>query len=122
MNKGVDELLLRQKANELAEAAIRKAAGPPSSHVVEIPCYLATRYDMLDGLPVGARICKIPDYVSGDLLGMGFYEPVSLKSLPDKWWWIRQDIAYDNPSFEPGSAYVERVVSSDELACIGAGY
>jgi hypothetical protein len=120
MNKSVDELLLRQKAAELAEVAIRKAAGPPSSHVVEIPCYLATRYDMLDGLPAGARMCKMPEYVADDLLGLGFYQPVSLKSLPDKWWWIRHDIAYDNPGIEPGGAYVERVVSSEELARIAA--
>lgn len=125
MSKSRIELLreyqLRQESERLAQAVIDKAAGPPSSQVVEIPCCLATRYDMLDGLPLGARICKMPDDVAKSLAADGFCEPVSLKALPSKWWWVRQDAASER-DIEPGSACLERAVSSEQLARVRALY
>ena len=51
---------------------------------------------------------------------MGLHEPVSLQTLPNRWWKVNVDAAEVGQLSEYGCAYVALFMSSDRLARIGS--
>ena len=124
--KDIDRMLstyeAQRKAVELANDAIVKAGGMARRHVVERPCYFVAGMARFDGVPAGALFCKMPACIAARLEAKGLFAPVSFKSLPGKYWWVRMDAAAENDNFEPGGITVKRIVSTEELAGVLVGY
>jgi hypothetical protein len=85
--------------------------------------YLATSFVNAGGLPVAASITRMSRVIGEKLAAIGLHEPVSLRSLPGKYWQANIDASFENPSMESGCAYVVRSVTSERLSMIsGACY
>lgn len=112
----------QQEAIRLASEVIDRAAGPKASHVVQRGVYLSTSFTKLDGLPVGALICKMSPEIAWHLAVAGFHEPVSLGMFAGKWWLAYVDAAAEYPNFETGGARVEVVASTENLIHHYGGY
>lgn len=91
MSKDINELIRRQKARELAEAALEKAAGRRSYGGGGT--YLVTSFKPRDDLPRTASLRKMSDNVVRNLAELGLHEPVSLQRLPGRWWKAHVDAA-----------------------------
>ncbi len=116
------DLILRQKAAEMADTAIKDAMGQPLAQP-KWSSYLATSFINGGGLPNTASITKMSRAIADKLAAIGLHEPVSLRSLPGKFWRANIDASYENSNLEPGGAYVERTVTSEQLSTIsGACY
>jgi len=116
------DLILRQKATEMADTAIKDAMGQQRAQP-DSPSYLSTSFINDGGLPNTARITKMSRAIADKLAAMGLHEPVSLRSLPGKYWRANIDASYENPHLESGGAYVVRAVTSERLSTIsGACY
>jgi len=126
MSKSRIELIreheLKQEATRLASEAIDMASGPKASKVVQRDVYLATSFSKLDGLPIGALICKMPPEIARRFAARGLHEPISLRMLASKWWLAYVDAAAENPNFECGGAMVKVITSSEELMYRYSGY
>ena len=118
----LDDYMARQKANAFAEQMISKAAGEKRSHVVERPVVLATSFEERADLPGGTLICKMTPQVATALAAIGLHEPVSVRSLPGKWWLANVDMAAVNSNCEPGGGAAQLVGSSGELRCRYGAY
>lgn len=109
------DYLARQKANQLADEAIRKAAGPAKTDHALRSIVLATSFATRPDLPEGTKICKLAPAVGDALSAIGLHEPVSLNLLPGRWWVANVDAASEYPHFEPGGCTVRLVVSTEQL-------
>jgi len=118
----LNEYLARQKAIQLAEEAIKNAAGPKRSHVVQRTVVLATSFTERSDLPAGTTICKMQPAVADALSAISLYEPVSLAALPGRWWVANVDASAENPNFEPGGCTVRVVASTEQLQCHYGAY
>jgi hypothetical protein len=117
-----DDFVAQQKAIRLADNLIRKASGAERSHIVERPVVLATSFEERADLPGGTLICKMTTQVATALAAIGLHEPVSVRSLPGKWWLANVDMAAVNSNCEPGGGATQLVVSSEELRCRYGAY
>ena len=116
----INDYLARQEANREAEGALRKAAGPSHGPADQMPVVLATSFKQRDDLPVLTSIRKMSEQVVSNLARMGLHEPVSLQTLPNRWWKANVDAAEVGQLSEYGCAYVTLFMSSDRLARIGS--
>lgn len=117
MTEDINDLIRRQQARKLAEAVLKKAAGPRSHRGDHT--YLATSFKQRDDLPEKASIRKMSDKVVCNLAKLGLHEPVSLQMLPSLWWEARVDAAELGLVSEYGCGYVTLFMSSKRLAAIG---
>ena len=117
-----DDFVAQQKAIRLADNLIRNASGAERSHIVERPVVLATSFEERADLPGGTLICKMTPQVATALAAIGLHEPVSVRSLPGKWWLANVDMAAVNSNCEPGGGATQLVVSSEELRCRYGAY
>lgn len=117
MTKDVSELILRQRARELADETLEKAAG--QRRQTEGGTYLVTSFKQRDDLPVLASLRKMTDNVVRNLVEIGLHEPVSLRMLPGRWWKAHVDAAELGEVSEYGCGYATLFLSSEDLARIG---
>lgn len=118
MTKDVNELILRQRARELSDETLEKAAG--QRRQTEGGTYLVTSFKQRDDLPVLASLRKMSDNVVRNLAELGLREPVSLRMLPERWWKANVDAAELGEVSEYGCGYVTLFLSSEDLARIGS--
>lgn len=118
MTKDVNELILRQRARELADETLEKAAG--QRRQTEGGTFLVTSFKQRDDLPVLASLRKMTDNVVRNMAELGLHEPVSLRMLPGCWWKAHVDAAEVGELREYGCAYVTLLLSSEDLARIGS--
>lgn len=111
----LDKYLARQMAASLASDAIAKAHGESASKVVERAVCLVTSFAERSDLPPGTLLCGMTPDVVKTLAALGLHEPVSLRSLPGRWWVIDVDAAVENPNFEIGACMVSKVVTTEEI-------
>ena len=109
------KFLAEQDANRMARDAMVEAAGPSTSKVVSRPVSLVTNFAQRADLPVGTLLIKMAPAVVEALANIGLHEPVSLKSLPDRWWVAQADASTDNPNFEAGGSTVEVITDTEML-------
>ncbi len=118
----LNEYVARQKAIQLADEAIKNAAGPRQSHVAQRTVVLATNFAERSDLPAGTTICKMSPAVVEALSALGLHAPVSLGVLPGRWWVAKVDASAENPNFEPGGCMVRVVASTEQLQCHYGAY
>ena len=105
----------RQAASVAAGDAIARAAWVTTAKIVERPVCLVSTFAERADLPPGALLCGMTQEVVASLATMGLHEPVSLRSLPGRWWVIDVDAAAENPNFEIGACMVSKVATTEEI-------
>lgn len=107
------ELLRIQQARQQAEEAIRDLAQIAQN--AERGTYLVSDFRRRDDLPATASLRRMSNIVAKKLAELGFRDPVSLQSVPNRWWKVNIDAAEVGLVSEYGCAMVTRMLSTDEL-------
>ena len=107
--------LAERDANRMARDAMSEVAGRSTSNVVTRSVCLVTHFAQRADLPVGTSLIKMAPAVVEALAHMGLHEPVSLKTLPDRWWVAQADASTDNPNLEAGGCTVEVIADTEML-------
>ena len=111
----LDKYLARQAASVAAGDAIARAAGVTAAKTIERSVCLVTSFAERSDLPPGTLLCGMTLDVVKTLAALGLHEPVSLRSLPGRWWVIDVDAAAENPNFEIGACMVSKVATTEEI-------
>ncbi|WP_374356430.1 hypothetical protein [Limnohabitans sp.] len=110
MDERDEELLRTQQARQQAEVAIRELA-----KIVQGGAYLVSDFRRRDDLPATASLRRMSNTVAKKLAALGLREPVSLQSVPNRWWKVKIDAAEVGLVSEYGCAMVTRMLSTDAL-------
>ena len=112
----IAKYLARQKAFQLAQVTLSKAAGISLDQIDARPVCLVADFSKRSDVPTGASLVKMSRKVIEALRDMGLSEPLSLKVLPGAWWVAQVDASIDNPNVEPGCAITQVIATSEVLA------
>jgi len=77
--------------------------------------YLVSDFRQRDDLPTTASLRRMSNTVAKKLAELGFRDPVSLQSVPNRWWKVKIDAAEVGLVSEYGCAMVTRMLSTDKL-------
>lgn len=117
MDERHQELWHIQQARQQAKEAIRDLAKIAESAVGGT--YLVSDFRRRDDLPATASLRRMSNAVAKKLAELGFRDPVSLQSVPNRWWKVKIDAAEVGLVSEYGCAMVTRMLSTDELRKTG---
>lgn len=91
MDERHQKLLRMQQARQQAEEAIRDLARIAQN--AEGGTYLVSDFRRRDDLPATASLRRMSNTVAKKLAELGFRDPVSLQSVPNRWWKVNIDAA-----------------------------
>lgn len=117
MDKRLQGLLASQQAKQDAEEAIRGISGLSTN--TQRGTFLVSNFGPRDDLPASASQRRMTTVVAKNLAEMGFREPVSLRSFPDRWWKVNIDAAEVGLWSEYGAAKVTRILSTAQFMDLG---
>lgn len=112
----ITKYLAQQKAFQLAQVTLSKAAGLSLDQSQFRPVCLVANFSKRSDVPAGASLVKMSRKVIETLSAMGLSEPLSLKLLPGVWWVAQVDASINNPNVEPGCATTQVTATSEVLA------
>ena len=117
MSDSQQERLRAQQARRQAEESIRDLAN--LAHSAAGGTYLVSDFRRRDDLPATACLRRMSNTVAKKLAELGLREPVSLRSMPGRWWKVRIDAAEVGLVSDYGCAMVTRMLSTAQLMEIG---